>query len=218
MSTGNTINILHNFPEVVLKLGTLEESLGNKVMARAVNTTIQQAKPRMASQISKEFRVSVGDAKARLDTSKAISKGGEFSLEATLSARNKAKGRSMNLIAFVEKFVTLAQARKRIKGGEGGVHKLRNGGQVQKALQLRFQIRRNGGKQVIKGAFIGNKGRTVFIRQGKERTPIEGVSTIDIPNMFNTKRINQVVVKTMIERFQSNFHREFRAVAQGWVK
>lgn len=216
--TGATFRVLDNFPEVVLKLGTLEESVGNKVMARALNTTIQQAKPRMASQISKEFRVSVSDSKARLETSKAISKGGEFRLEATLSARNKAKGRSMNLIAFVEKFVTLAQARKRIKAGEGGVHKLRHGGQVQKALQLRFQIRRNGGKQVIKGAFIGNKGRTVFIRQGKERTPIEGVSTIDIPNMFNTKRINQVVVKTMIERFQSNFNREFRAVAQGWVK
>lgn len=212
------IRVLHNFPEITLKLGMLEDAVGNKVMARALNTTVQQAKPRMASQISKEFRISVSDAKERLDVSKAFKKDGEFRMEASLSARNKAKGRSMNLIAFVERAITLAERNRRVKAGEGGKHKLRGGGEITKALQLRFQIKRSGGKQMIKGAFIANNGRTVFIRKGKERTPIRSLSTIDIPNMFNTKRINEVVVKVMLERFQFNFERELRAVTQGWVK
>jgi len=216
--SGPMIKVLHNFPAIAIKLGMLEDAMGNKVMARALNTTVQQAKPRMASQINKEFRISVGDAKDRLHVNKAMKKDGEFRMEASLSARNKAKGRSMNLIAFVEKVVTFAQARKRIKAGEGGLHTLRRGGQVQKALQLRFQIKRSGGKQMIKGTFIANQGRTVFIRKGKTRTPIEGVGTIDIPQMFNTKRINSVVRQTMLARFEANFNRELRAVTKGFVQ
>ena len=216
--SGNFISIKTNFPQVISRLNWLGEEVGNKAMARALNATMQQAKPKMASQISKEFRVSVSEAKARIDITRATAKNGGVRLQAEMSARNKAKGRSMNLIAFVEKVVTFAQARKRMKAGEGGVQTLRRGGQVQKALQLRFQIKRTGVKQMIKGAFIGNKGRTVFIRKGKERMPIEGVSTIDIPQMFNTKRINSVVRETMLARFEANFDRELRAVLKGFAK
>ena len=124
----------------------------------------------------------------------------------------------MNIIAFVERSVTMAQARKRMRAGEGGTHTLKHGTKVRQALELRFQIKRGGGKKMIKGAFIGNKGRTVFIREGKERTPIRALSTIDVPQMFNAQRINAPVRKVMIERFPAAFKRELRSVLQGWVK
>ena len=76
--------------------------------------------------------------------------------------------------------------------------------------KLRFKITRHGAAQTIKVAFIGNKGRTVFHRTGSGRTPIEAVSTIDVPQMFNTKRIN----KRVIERIQREFPVEFERAAR----
>ena len=216
--SGIVLNLRTNFPEVMAKLSQVSDQIGNRAMVRALNNTITQGKAEMARDISKEFRISVGTAKDRLEVSRASSKGGVYKFEASLQATRKAKGRSMNVIAFVENFVTLAQARKRMKGGEGGKQTLRHGGVITKALQIRFQIKRSGGKKMIKGAFIGNKGRTIFIREGKSRFPIKAVSTIDIPQMFNTRRINEVVQQVMLDKFEANITRELRVVLGGFAK
>jgi len=84
--------------------------------------------------------------------------------------------------------------------------------------QLHFQIKRAGGKKMIKGAFIGNKGRTVFIREGRERLPIKALATIDVPQMFNARRINSIVRAVMLKRFETNFRRELRAVLKGFAR
>lgn len=213
----NVINMRTNFPSVAAALDRVAVDVGNKAMVRSLNTTIDQGKIAMARGISQEFRVSVATAKDRLWIVRAIAKG-ELRFEAKLEATRKGQGRSMNLIAFVEKSVTLAQARKRMKAGEGGTQTLRHGGQVQKALQVRFQVKRTGGQKVIPGAFIANDGRTVFIRAGKGRLPIKALNTIDVPQMFNTKRINSVVRAVMLQRFEANFKRELRAVLGGFAR
>lgn len=216
--SGNSISIRHNFPEVARKLLVLGDDIGNKALVRALNKTIDQGKTEMARGISKEFRISVGTAKDRLSVTRASAKAGSVRFEAKLEATRRGQGRSMNLIHFVERSVSLAQAKKRMRAGEGGTHTLRTGGTVQKALQIRFQIKRTGGQKMIKGLFIGNDGRTVFQRVGKERFPIKAVNTIDIPQMFNTQRINSIVRQVMLTRFRSNFDRELRVVLQGWAK
>lgn len=214
----NRISIRTNFPAVAATLDRIAVDAGNKAMVRALNATIDQGKTQMAREISREFRISVAVAKARLAVRKASAKGGQLRFEAALEATRRGQGRSMNLIAFVEKSVSLAQARKRMRAGEGGAQTLRHGGQVQKALQLRFQIKRSGGQKMIPGAFIANGGRTVFIREGKGRLPIRALNTIDVPQMFNAQRINQVVVRVMMSRFEANFRRELRAVLGGFVR
>jgi len=196
--SGITLNVRTNFPEVIAKLSQVSDEIGNRAMVRALNATITQGKTEMARDISKEFRISVGTAKDRLDVSKASSKGGVYKFEATLEATRKGKGRSMNVIAFV------GALPKRTKKG--------------KLAQIKFQIKRTGGKKTITGAFIGNKGRTMFIRVGKGRLPIKPVSTIDIPQMFNTKRINEVVQKVMLDKFEANINRELRVVIGGFAK
>lgn len=216
--SANTISMRHNFPAVAAKLDQVAGDIGNKAMVRALNTTIDQGKTQMARSISQEFRITVGKTKERLAVRKASAKSDALRFEAVLEASRRGQGRSMNLIAFVERQVTLAQARKRMKAGEGGTQTLRSGGSIQKALQIRFQVKRSGGAKVIPGAFIGNKGRTLFIRQGKDRTPIQALNTIDVPQMFNTKRINGAVRKVMLERFEANFNRELRGVLKGYVK
>lgn len=214
----NSIHIRTNFPRVAAELEKLGEAIGNKAMVRAMNATLEQGKIQMARQISQEFRVSVAQVKYRLELRKASAKGGALRFEAVLSASNKAKGRSMNIIAFVERSVSLAEGRRRVKGGEGGSYTWGNGVTLKKAHELRFQIKRSGGQKLMPGAFIGNDGRTVFIRTGKDRLPIRAVNTIDVPQMFNARRINEVVRSVMLQKFDAYFTRELGAVTRGFLK
>lgn len=200
-----TISIRNNFPEVAAKLNQLGMDIGNKAVVRALNTTIGQGKTQMARQISQEFRVSVGTAKDRLKVYKASARNGAFRFVATLEATKKGPGRSMNLIAFVTKGKVSKASAKR-------------SGRTDLAGQLQFQIKRSGGRKAIKGAFIANQGRTVFIREGKSRLPIKALNTIDVPQMFNTRRVNKVVKQVMLDKFPANFQRELRAVLKGYVK
>lgn len=214
---GNFISIRADFPDIDAKLKRLGAE-GTKALVRGMNATVVQGKKRMASSISKEFRVTVTEAASRLKVNADTARPGVLHFEASLEATRRLKGRSMNMIAFVEKAVSLNQARLRTNRGEGGKQTLRSGGQVQKALQLRFQVKRTGGKKMIKGAFIANQGRTVFMRTSKGRFPIQALSTIDVPQMFNTTRINEAVRTVLLDRFEKNFNRELRAIVKGFVK
>ena len=199
-----TINIRNNFPAVAASLDRVAYDAGNKAMVRALNATVKQGKTAMARQISKEFRISVGTAKDRIAVRNAVARHGVLRFEALLEATRRDEGRSMNLIAFVENKVSLSEGRRRTKGGT--------------ANQVHFQIKRTGGKKTVKGAFIGNKGRTVFIRTGKSRLPIKALNTIGVPQMFNTKRVNIIVREVMLKRFESNFRRELRSGLKGYVR
>lgn len=199
-----TIKMRHNFPEVAKKLDQLGQKVGDKALVRALNATVEQGKPEMARRISQEFMMTSAQVKDRLAVQRASARGGALRFQASLEATRRGKGRSMNLIAFVEKKVTLAEGRRRAKAGTQN--------------QFQFQIKRTGGKKMIKGAFIANNGRTVFIRTGKARLPIKALNTIDVGQMFNTKRINSVVRTVMLKRFEANFNRELRSVLKGYVK
>lgn len=203
----NRISIRNNFPKVAAALDRVAKDAGNKAMVRALNATMRQGETAMARQISKEFRVKVADAKDRLDIDYARVKGGALKFYARLLATRPGglhsnDWRGMNLIHFVTSVPT------RNKKGKLG--------------QLKFQIKRTGGRKSIKGAFIATNrktgGRAVFIREGKARQPIKTLTTIDVPQMFNTKRVNSVIRKVMLQRFDINFQRELRAVLKGFAK
>lgn len=192
------ISIRNNFPEVARRLNEVGRQVGDKAMVRALNKTVDQGKTEMARKISQEFRISSSVAKDRLAVRRASVRGGALRFEAVLEATRRGKGRSMNLIHFV------TAAAKRNKRGD--------------LSQLKFQIKKVGGKKMLPGAFVGNKGRTVFIRTGKERKPIKALNTIDVGQMFNTKRINSVVREVMLKKFYANFQRELQSVLKGYVK
>lgn len=203
-----TMSITTNFPDVQRQLDRLRDDVARRVSVRAVNRTIEIARTEMGREIRKEYAVDAAYVRERLAIRRAAFKGGQLGMQARLFVGSTR--RSANLIRFVEKFVSLAQARKRMAAGAGSTMTLRGGGQVAKALELRFKIKRSGPKQVIKGAFIGNKGRTVFIREGRKRLPIRPLQTIDVAQMFNTRRINDAVVKALQTRFPEVFERELR--------
>ena len=215
---GVVLNLRTTFPEVMREIKQFGDQLQDRVLVRSANASAQQGRTEMARRIASEFRIKVGDVKDRLKVTPAKAGGAVSVVSASLEARNKAKGRSMNLIHFVEQVVTIAASRKRMKAGEGRVQTLRGGGKVRKALQVRFQIKRTGGQKMVKGAFIANKGRTVFVRIGASRFPIKALNTIDVPSMFNTRRINEVVVEIMKQRFAANAQREIDSALRGFLK
>lgn len=185
------LSIETNFPQIDRALAALPEQVGRQALARALNRAVDQARVQMQRNIAREFNVSVGYVRARMRVHRAYARG-QVNITAELSAGDGRK-RSANIIAFVERKVTLAEAKRRSKAGT--------------LNQLRVQVRR-GQVRPLPGAFIGNKGRTVFRRVGRARLPIEPVQTIDVGQMFNTRRINAAVVRTIQQRLPDLFARE----------
>lgn len=176
------ITVTHNFPAVQRQLDAMQAELRDKVTVRAVNRTIEIARTAASKEIRQEFAVSASYVRERLYVRKAALRAARFTIEAELTASGKFRGqRAANVIAF---------------------------GARQVAKGVSVKIKRKGSRKVITGAFIANKGRTVFVRTGQKRLPIEPVQTIDVPQMFNAKRINAALLKTIDQRFPQVFERE----------
>ena len=91
----------------------------------------------------------------------------------------------------------------------------------QTAKGVTVQIKRSGGRKLIPHAWIGNGGKTVFWRgnqrTAKEQMPIFGVETIDVQQMFNTKKLNRAAVAKIVRDLPVELERAVRgALARRW--
>ena len=174
------LTITTNFPDVQRAIDNLRTDIADKVTARSVNRTIEQARTAMVKEIRSTYAVTSTYVRDRLRIKRASFKAGQFGISAELIGGD-GKRRSANVIAF--------GAKRTLSG-------------------VSVKIRRDRPRQNIQGAFIANKGRTVFRRTGKTRLPIEPIRTIDIPQMFNSKRINRAVIAAAQAKFPAIFKRE----------
>jgi minor tail protein Z (GPZ) len=196
------ISIKNDFKDVAKQLSRLQTKVQQKVVPAALNKVAKKAKTEMTRAITSEFAIKADEVRSRLRILRAGKSFDKWAASLDPFAKNK-RGRSLNLIRFLEKSVSLSEGKKRKKAGSQG--------------DLRFQIKRIGGKKIIKGAFIGNRGRTVFIREGDERLPIKALSTIDVPQMFNTRRINDRVVAKIRRELLIEMDRAINAVLNGYI-
>lgn len=176
------ISIKTSLAEVQKRMDELQSNVRTKATVSAVNKTMEQARTQMVREITSEYALKAGYVRDRLRIRRASFKQGAFSVEASL-AGGDGKRRSANVMAF-------------------GARQVRKGVSV--------KIKKAGGRQIITGAFIANQGRTVFQRVGSKRLPIKPVRTIDVPSMFNQKRINSAVVAAITDKFPAIFEREAR--------
>jgi hypothetical protein len=176
------IEIKSTFADVQRKLDRLSDDIAKVVSARAVNATIAIARTQMSREITSVYALSASKVKDKLQVTKASFSAERFEVSASLMSRVAGgKTRSLNLINFA--------ARKGKKG-------------------VTFKVKKAGPRKMLPGTFIGNSGRTVFERVGSSRLPIKAVQSIDVPQMFQTKRINAAVVKAINDRFPAIFERE----------
>jgi hypothetical protein len=188
-----SINVKANVKPAVDHLNRIAKNLGDKALTSALNKTMAQVRTQMIRGITAEYAIKAADVRERLQLRRASRRGMQFTATLIGNPAGRAK-RAMNVIRFLERSVSLAQARKRRKSGTLGV--------------LRFKIRRAGGLQTIKGAFISNNGRTVFRRTGKARLPIEAVQTIGVPQMFQAKKVQIPVQRWITANFPIIFRHE----------
>lgn len=200
------IDIRENLSAVKAELSRLQADIRDKAIARALNRTVEQGRTQMVRAITSEFAIKAGDVRPVIKIRQARGGFGGGMLTADVYAMKDAKRRGLNLIRFGARSAPGAGRKLvRFRGSSGWAQRV-----VPVGGGVAVKIKRGGGRKTIAHAFIANAGRTVFIRTGKERLPIRGVTTIDVPQMFNTRRINRAVVQVIRDKFPEILAREVR--------
>lgn len=202
------LSIKTDFKDVTRKLQRLSSEMQARVSSAALNKVAPKARTAMVRQITSEFNLSQDEVRSRMRIKPATRDADQWYviLDPFGSKRRYAsKGTSINLIRFVEKSVTLAEAKRRKKAGTQN--------------QLYFKIKKRGKRVILKGAFITTSRKTggtaVFTRVGKGRFPLEAKQTIDVPQMFNTKRIQAEVINVINRELPIEFERAIKAAVAG---
>lgn len=171
--------------EVQRQLARLSGLEVQKALALGINKVGAKAKTEVDRAVRERFNIKSDQVRGSLVFIKASRRGQDVVAVLRIFGSPTHRGRSMNTIRFLEKFVTLAEGRRRAKSGTRS--------------RLRFKILRGSGLKEIPGAFVGNQGRTIFRRTGKKRFPIEPVQVIGVSQMFNTRTVRKRV-EERIER------------------
>lgn len=180
-----SLSVKTDFTAVELMLKSYSSQIRDKVLAPALNKVGAKAKTEMSRQIRKEYALGTAD----VDPLLVLKRANAAHLTVELRATHKRK--SFNVIRFLP--VTLRNIQAQARG-----------------KQLRFMIRR-GRRVQITGAFVGAQGRTVFMRVGRERLPIKAVQTIDVAQMFNARKVNDVVVRKIRQELPIEVERAIRS-------
>jgi hypothetical protein len=190
------LSVKANIAGVRDELNKLRADLRDRSIANAINDTVVQTKTAIARDIRKTYNLDAEYINNRLKIRNASRTG--IRIEAALSAPGR---RSANLIRFLERKVTLAEGRRRAKKG---------------TLQGVFvQVKRGGATKLVRGAFIGNSGRTMFRRVGSSRLPIYALQTIDVPQAMFRRDGVKVMEQLVQDRFTKNLQRQIQRLGRG---
>jgi hypothetical protein len=196
-----TINV-RGFDRILKNIQALPGELQNKTLNAALNKTAASARVEMTRAITSTYNIKSNQVRNALDIRRAATKHKMLTAILRAFGSSKRKGRSLNLIHFIENKVSLAEGRRRKKSGTHNA--------------LRFKIKKTGGLKMIDGAFIGNKGRTVFVREGGvTRLPIRPLQVIDVPQMFTNQKLNQRVIAKIHRQLPVEVDRAIKAVLAG---
>jgi hypothetical protein len=182
---------IRGIEQVKQRLARIPRDLAPKVIQPALNKTAEKGQAEATRAITSEYAVKATDVRNSISLRKA--KDGQLQAIIEVFGSPSKRGRSMNLI----RFLAIAQSRGRASRVRG--KKVTKNEIAAVGRQLGFLIRRAGGIKTIPGAFIGNKGRTVFIREGKSRLPIKALQVIGFSQMFSSRKIIQRVVNRINE-------------------
>lgn len=183
------LEVKTDFRDVQRKLDRLDASVRDKVAARILNRTADIAKTAASKEIRAEYNLTAAKVRERLVVQRARPIAGRLSV--ALVARGSGPGkRAMNVTAFA--------ARQTKKGAT-------------------VKIKRAGPRKIprpewaINAPFIlAVKGRPVVARYAPGRNKLRGVQTIDVPQMFNARKINATLLRTIRERMPQVADREIK--------
>ena len=164
--------------------------IARKVVQPAINKVADKARAEINRAIPEEYAVKASEVRNAVSIRKA--RAGELRAVISVFGSTRKRGRSMNMIHFLAAIQAAGAARK-TRGSRATKVELNT-----IATQLGFRIRRDGGLKKIEGAFLGNKGRTIFRRTGNARLPIEPLQVIGFSQMFSSRKISQRVIDKIV--------------------
>lgn len=175
-----------NVGDVKARLAKQAQGVRDKAIGPAINKVAEKARAEINRAIPQEFAVKASEVRNAITLRKA--RAGNLEARIEIFGSTRKRGRSLNLIHFLAAVQAAGQsvnvrgsrASKRSLSGLGG--------------QLGFLIKRAGGLKKLEGAFVGNKGRTIFRRTGSARLPIEPLQVIGFSQMFSSRRISSRIL------------------------
>ena len=168
------------------ELSGISKNIERDVVQPAINKVADKARAEINRAIPEEYAVKASEVRNAVDLRRART--GDLRAVISIFGSARKRGRSLNMIHFL----AAVQAAGRAVKTRGSKAKKADLKAI--AKQLGFQIRRDGGLKKIDGAFLGNKGRTIFRRTGSARLPIEPMQVIGFSQMFASKKISQRVM------------------------
>ncbi len=159
--------------EVMQNLKRIGDDLGKgQATGAALNKVAAKAQAEINRSITQRYAIKADQVRNSIFISPASAKSGNLQAEISIFGSPSKRGRSMNMIRFLAAYQALGRAMK-TRGYRGSKKEIKALG-----VQLGFQVLRGSGLKQIPGAFVGNKGRTVFIRvPGKQMSSRSGKLT-----------------------------------------
>lgn len=185
-------------------LDSVRADLQPKVLQPALNKMADKVKADLARAIPEEYMVKASEVRSAVEVRRASS--GSLQAVVTIFGSSSKRGRSMNLIHFLAVVQAAGRAIK-LRGAKGKKSEL-------DALQrqLGFLIKKGGSLKRITGAFVGNKGRTIFQRVGRERLPIKPAQVIGFSQMFKSRKIERRILETISREMPVEIDRALKMV------
>jgi hypothetical protein len=185
-----------------------DEFKRGKATAMAINKVASRAQTEIRRSITERYAIDGRFVRSSMDATLASAKTGKVEARISIFGSPSKKGRSLNMVRFIEKKMTLGAARRLAKANK--LYGIGRGGKLLPILQ--FRIKRGDGLKQIPGTFIGNNGRTVFRRKGKDRLPIEPVQVIGVGEMFGARSIRERVMASIERDMQVEVDRAIRFI------
>lgn len=199
---------IQGLAEIQQRLATLTTQQQTQVMVPAINKVATAARAEMTRAITTEYAISARSVRSSVDIQRASRN--RVTAQLDIFGSPSRRGRSQNLIHFLAAVQT-SRGAQRTRGSRATRRELQSVGQ-----QLGFRIKRNAGLKQIEGAFVGNKGRTIFKRTTAARLPIEPVQVIGVSQMFNSRQISQRILDKIAADLPIEFDRALaRLLARG---
>ena len=185
--------------DIQAKLSGLSTALVDKVLPAAINKAADKARAEINRAIPEVYNVTATEVRNSIQ----IIGASKARPRAVISIFGSAarKGRSLNMIHFLAAVRAAGKAQKtrRTKTNKAALRAL--------GKEIGFLIKKGAGLRSIPGSFVGNKGRTIFIRnpdkQSKNRPgplnkhtqAIDPVQVIGYSQMFASRRISDRVLR-----------------------
>ena len=203
------INInLSGMEDAQRRLASLSGPQMVSAIAAAINKTTAKGQAELTRAINQRYNIKADDVRNSVTLRKANASQDHVQATIQIFGSAKKQGRSLNMIHFMERKVTMSQGRKR---------------RADSTLnQLRFNIIKGAGLKKIlgdstlkNGAFVGNQGRTIFQRTGRARLPIVPVQVIGVSQMFMFNPIHTRVINKIESEFNIELTRAIGVKLRG---